>query len=92
MTPPTDKAREAFEGWFATEYPTAKNDLGAEALTAYKAELFAPWQAALGSAQIKLPERKAEPTTQTADNVDEWRFVRTWNRVIDEVKALNGIE
>lgn len=87
MTPPKDKAREAFEDfWFAYK---ANGYRGGASPREYAMDAY---QAALASAEIKLPERKAEPTTQTADNVDEWRFVRTWNRVIDEVKALNGVE
>lgn len=39
--------------------------------------------------ELVLPERRTEPTEQTSENVDEFRFVRTWNRVLDEVRKLN---
>lgn len=38
---------------------------------------------------ILLPKEEIEPTEKTADNVDRFRFARTWNRCLAEIRALN---
>lgn len=40
-------------------------------------------------AVLVLPKEKEEPLEQTAENVDTFRYVRTWNRCISEVRRLN---